>query len=276
MEEGLLTTDLFALSQPDSDLSVLFPQGPPVGSPAGKVYFLVTLRGNALVEIDGHQYRMHPNAFLFILPGHLLRCLVRSDDFSYRYLMYSFDFMADFPLLLKTGIADLVNDIPCLPVDDKARNVLVCYLDFIGFRFAESPDRLEVVKGLLFSFVLEVSRLYSDRELAVKSARPDKLVDRFFALLHKHYRRERTARFYADMLCVSDKHLMRNIKQQTGYTVHYWIADFVLREAKVLLKSTDKNVSEISDELRFPNSSFFARFFRKYVGISPQEYRKLG
>ena len=47
---------------------------------------------------------------------------------------------------------------------------------------------------------------------------------------------------------------MRTVKEQTGYSVHYWIADFLIQEAKLMLKSSDKSVIEISDELGFPNS----------------------
>ena len=67
--------------------------------------------------------------------------------------------------------------------------------------------------------------------------------------------------------------MMRSIKKQTGQTFHYWMADFILREAKLMLRSTDLSVTEIADKLSFPNSSSFARFFRKYTGFSPVQFR---
>lgn len=66
---------------------------------------------------------------------------------------------------------------------------------------------------------------------------------------------------------------MRTVKEQIGYSVHYWIADFLIQEAKLMLKSSDKSVIEISDELGFPNSSSFARFFRNHVNLSPLEFK---
>jgi hypothetical protein len=50
------------------------------------------------------------------------------------------------------------------------------------------------------------------------------------------------------------------------------MVDFILREAKLMLRSTDLSVTEIADKLSFPNSSSFARFFRKYTGFSPVQF----
>ncbi|MFL1684266.1 helix-turn-helix domain-containing protein [Coprobacter secundus] len=47
-----------------------------------------------------------------------------------------------------------------------------------------------------------------------------------------------------------------------------------MREAKFQLHSTDKSVTQIAEKLNFPNSSFFARFFRKHLGMTPLQFRK--
>lgn len=83
----------------------------------------------------------------------------------------------------------------------------------------------------------------------------------------------RDTTFYADQLCITTKHLSRVIQQVTGHTPSYWIADFTVREAKTLLKSTTLTVTELSERLNFSNSSFFARYFKRHAGVSPQEYR---
>lgn len=60
----------------------------------------------------------------------------------------------------------------------------------------------------------------------------------------------------------------------TSYTVYFWIEEFTVKEAKLLLRSTGASVIEIADMLNFPNSSFFAKFFRRHTGFSPVEFRK--
>jgi len=64
---------------------------------------------------------------------------------------------------------------------------------------------------------------------------------------------------------------MKNI---TGHSLYYWISEFSIKEAKILLKSSDKTITQISEELNFPNSSFFAKFFKKRTGFSPLKFRK--
>lgn len=64
------------------------------------------------------------------------------------------------------------------------------------------------------------------------------------------------------------------VKKKTGQTFHFWLTDFLLRQAKLLLLSTDMNVTQIAKSLHFPDSSAFAKFFRKGAGLSPLEYRE--
>ncbi|KAA6314445.1 hypothetical protein EZS27_034938 [termite gut metagenome] len=45
-------------------------------------------------------------------------------------------------------------------------------------------------------------------------------------------------------------------------------------EAKALLKSTNMTIQQISDELNFPSQSFFGKYFKRQVGVSPKEYKK--
>jgi AraC-like DNA-binding protein len=46
-------------------------------------------------------------------------------------------------------------------------------------------------------------------------------------------------------------------------------------EAKALLKSTDINLKNISELLCFYTPSHFGRFFKRYAGYTPKEYKKL-
>lgn len=52
-----------------------------------------------------------------------------------------------------------------------------------------------------------------------------------------------------------------------------WIIQNVITEAKYLLDNTDLSIKEIATKLNFPTQSFFGKYFKQYVGISPKEYR---
>lgn len=243
-------------------------------TPIGRVHFLLVLQGEARLQVDSHPQSLSKNTFLFLLPNMLLSSLSHSQDFRAQILFFDFEFMADFPLMLKAEISHTAAYAPCLTPDPPTADLLRNYFDFIHERYCAPENNEEIIKGLLFSLILEVNRLYARQETKVRVTRSAEITDRFFYLLHQHCKEEHHAAFYADKLCISDKHLMRTIRHKTGQTFHFWLSDFLMREARALLKSTDMSVQEIAEALHFPNSSFFARFFRKNQGIPPLQFRK--
>ena len=79
--------------------------------------------------------------------------------------------------------------------------------------------------------------------------------------------------FYADKLCLTPKYLSKLIKQASGRSAPDWIDDFVILEAKNLLKYTDLTIKEIVYKLHVPNPSVFFKFFKAHTGLTPSEYR---
>lgn len=100
-----------------------------------------------------------------------------------------------------------------------------------------------------------------------------RMSDQFLQLAQQNFKKERFLEFYANKLEVSPKHLSRTVKSQTGFSAVEWIERFVILEAKVLLKSSNLNIQQISDELNFPSQSFFGKYFKKITGMSPKEFR---
>ena len=64
---------------------------------------------------------------------------------------------------------------------------------------------------------------------------------------------------------------MRQISKRTP---NEWIDNYVVREIRVQLKSSTKSIKEISQEMNFPNQSFFGKYFREHTGLSPSAYRR--
>lgn len=96
----------------------------------------------------------------------------------------------------------------------------------------------------------------------------------FMKLVMKHYTIQHSAAFYADQLGLSLPHFCSTIKKATGNTPLEIIASVILMEAKARLKSTSDPVKNIALALGFSNLSFFNKFFKQHVGVTPQEYRE--
>ena len=96
---------------------------------------------------------------------------------------------------------------------------------------------------------------------------------KFVLAVSENFKSERQVSYYADRLCVSPKHLSAVAKELSGMTAGEWIERYVVMEAKMLLKSTNLSVQEISNRLNFSNQSFFGKYFKHQTGFSPSEYR---
>jgi len=83
----------------------------------------------------------------------------------------------------------------------------------------------------------------------------------------------RTAKDYADRLSVHVNHLNKVLKENTGKTTTHLISARILQEAKILLKQTDWNISEIAFSLGFEELAHFSNFFRKQTSLSPIAFR---
>ncbi len=93
------------------------------------------------------------------------------------------------------------------------------------------------------------------------------------AWVQKHLSEPIDTEAMAQAFHFSRPHLSRKFHQETGMT----LTDFILKkkseEAARLLAYTDKSLIAISDYLGFSSQSHFARVFKKYMGMTPTEYR---
>lgn len=96
------------------------------------------------------------------------------------------------------------------------------------------------------------------------------------AKLLADYNKTRNVAWYAEKLKISNIHLCTTVKKVTGNTCVEIISHMVIMDAKSQLKSTNIPIQEISNSLNFANTSFFGKYFKRYVGMSPLAYRNSG
>ena len=253
----------------------LFPFHKPRRNDLNGLIVIMITTGEGHLKINSKDYLVHPGTLISLLPFHLIENHYLSNNFTCKCLSYSFDFMIDFPFVLKSGISEKMGNKPYLSLTEEEFNHLDEFFVFISHQTAriDPPSREEITKALLFSFIAELSFIYSRQTVLVGTNRQKQIVDDFFRLLHKYHKQERSPSFYSNKLCMTSKYLSSILKQSTDCTLYQWITNFSLQEAKILLKSSDMTISQISEELNYPNSSFFARFFKKHTGMTPLQFR---
>lgn len=132
---------------------------------------------------------------------------------------------------------------------------------------------VEIVRAYLAAFVAEIDR----RSVAMHSPKSESgegLSDRFVAMVFEASDRRASIGDYAERLGVSAGTLYRAVKRSTGKTPLAWIDEAVVSEAKALLSHTDLTVNEIAARVGVLDPSYFSRFFRKQVGLTPIDFRE--
>lgn len=100
------------------------------------------------------------------------------------------------------------------------------------------------------------------------------LLERQFPIEENHPQvKLRTASDFAQQLNVHVNHLNRAVRTHSGKTTSQLIGDRLLQEAKILLKHSYWNVSEIAQALGFSETTHFNNFFKKHTGTSPLKFR---
>lgn len=100
------------------------------------------------------------------------------------------------------------------------------------------------------------------------------LVQKYFQLIERYFREHRFVDFYAQQLRVKPKYLSMLIHKKTGQDASKWIVHHVMLEAKALLALSDLPVKHIAEELHFVDISTFGKYFKRYSGMSPLEFRQ--
>jgi AraC-like DNA-binding protein len=137
----------------------------------------------------------------------------------------------------------------------------------------ENPYSFQALQHLLLSFFYSVGYKNSMSGNFQSPSSQSSIADRFLTLVQNNFRSQRFLDFYASSLKISTKYLSKVIKNFTGYSAVEWIDRYIILEAKVMLKSSHLTIQQISDELHFPSQSFFGKYFKKHVGMTPKDFR---
>ncbi len=240
--------------------------------------FTICLKGEATIKLNHREYTMKPNSIHFYTPGQIFTLINQSDDLVLESLLLSTDYIIKLPLPKDFELLKRMDAEPVHVINGKDLNNLIELSALVTRSYREEHNVFHENRtgALVFALLMEIGSHFSTMEQVKKSgmSRQESLTDDFFKLLFESFRKERKVTFYADKLCLTPKYLSMTIKEVTGHTVSRWINMMVIIEAKKLLKVTELTALQISEELNFPNPSFFGRFFKQHTGMTPLQFRK--
>ena len=148
-------TNKFGICPSTGHLSVLFPEKEAERTPSNKIFLAIVLQGGAMIEIDGKNHLIYTGTLIYLYPNHLVRQISHTEDLLLEYLWFEFEFLSDFPLLLKADISEYVGKNPCLQLKDKERQLVKKYYDLIAERYQESNEYIAITKDCCFPLFLK-------------------------------------------------------------------------------------------------------------------------
>ncbi len=179
-----------------------------------------------------------------------------------------------------------VRENPCLPLsreewDEIIRSQFEIAAEWRSGR--RDPLSNEILRTLFRTLAYRLCRLIDNRigegheslgtEVNPLRKRNNAYFNTFIEELSKHYMHARNVGFYAERLHLTPKYLTTLLRTTTGRTATEWIDEYVVLEAKNLLKHSPMNIQEIAYYLNFSNQSFFGRYFKQHTGMTPSAYR---
>lgn len=242
------------------------------------VGLIVCEKGYFCFDVDKKKFTARAGETVFLSEGNNFSIGELSDDLRVSILFYHIDPIRE---ILGSSIVAMylyttLTPEPCYVWTSGEESDLARYIALLGRhrKSAQNPFDNHECKLLLLALTYRLCSIYSRRIIEEKNVAGHK-IDTFIKLIRlieKYYMQERGVAFYADKLCLSPKYLSALSKSVCGYTVQELVFRAIIRKSIFWLKNTNKSVQEISDDLNFPNASFFGTFFKKQTGLAPSYY----
>lgn len=240
----------------------------------GIVILLCKADGGSIC-VDSKEYKLSKNNVVVLPENHIINNLSPSLMRESNVIAVSVDYILNMPSPIDTSIFSYSRYMSVIKIAEEKFDDLQSYYRFIYKESKEnSKYRMEIIHSIFFALILEILAEY-EKLIEIGDGASDikanNLSDRFFQLLATNYKKSRSVKFYAERLNLTPKYLSTAIKRVTGRPILDWIHEAILIDAKMLLRTTDMTVQEISEQLNFSSPSAFVQFFKKHTGKTPRK-----
>jgi AraC-like DNA-binding protein len=241
---------------------------------------LLVRRGSVDVELDLKHYKLEAGSLFVVFPEQVVRAKNVSENFDPICIACSKNMIDELIIRFDdtTRLILKIRENPLMQLERVEFEQMNASFEFLKKKF-ETTDmnscRLQILKNYLFGLLYECIGMRSEPAMTdVVKSRGQVLFSQFIDLVVEHHREQHSVKFYADELGITPKYLSAVAEEQTGKNAKRWIDEHIALDAKVLLRSSSRDIQKVSKILNFPDVSFFGKFFKRLVGVSPKTYRK--
>ena len=244
------------------------------------IAYVIVLEGSLTLELNTVPYQLEKNCSLFIDRKMVITGVKHSDDFRCVICALSTDIGFSFfnKSLMQSVMHLLANPVITMNQDEvdlmlKYYELLVFKMDHPEMNFARETVR-DIIRCFAYDLLSNITKHYSQNDGDDMLRQSDRIFRKFMLLLAENSNVNRSVKSYADELCVSPKYLTSVCRKHSDSTASELIATSVMSRVKQLLLYSDLSIKEVAGEMGFDNLSFFGKYVKKHLGLSPNHYRK--
>jgi AraC family transcriptional regulator, transcriptional activator of pobA len=250
-----------------------------------RLYYKISLiKGKNLVEYADKTVMIETQGILFATPKIPYRYTPQNKKQSGFFCVFTKEFLS------KSKIGLLIDDLPIYQHNSdfvyqlNDEQYLEMETIFKKMNVELSSDyafKYDLLRNYVMELIHIGQKLKPMESNTVSTNAASRISSLFIELLERQFPIEsdaqviqiKTALEFAKTLGIHINHLNKVLKETTGRNTTEIINGRITEEAKMLLKQTQWNISEIANSLGFDEVAHFSNFFKKHTSLSPLKYR---
>jgi len=261
------------------------------GMPAGRVrpmdhgIVIICTAGAAQFEYNGQTIQLNQNDLFLCMVRSVVEKFMSTPDFNCRQVWFSRGELWNMNMYVKNSLADVLplKLNPKVSLGDADISLFDQYFQQLCHHMRNSSQLLypEIVRSIVGTFLLEVLSVMrrglnkDNNNMIIDNGglHGKKLAERFLQLVEQSDGRIRRVDEFALMLNVTPKYLSKLLMDTMKIRPSDMVAFYTLQAIENRLRYTDMTMQQIADDLKFPNPSFFGKYFKEHAGMTPMEFR---
>jgi AraC family transcriptional activator of pobA len=259
------------------------PEKSKIQNPSRSDFFSIgiLIKGEVSFRLNLKDEKVSKNSLLFLSPNTVKQIINKSNDAEFCIVAFTSKF------LLQIGIQQ--HEVDMLSFILNSGHKIIALAEGESFTLLKLIEDLKqknqsieihpygdnILQYAFRIFLYEMAAIAKKYNIisSNKISRKQDLVIKFGHLLNLHYKEERSVKYYANSLAITPKYLTEVVHEVTGKPAGELIDEKVMQESKFLLSNPSFTIGQIADALHFSDQSFFRKFFKRHLGVSPSEYR---
>ncbi len=241
--------------------------------------------GQTQIELNGQTYNWKEGCLAMILPNTFLRNIKSSEDFMVDISVFSPNFTRNI-FNFQKDIWDIAMYIYSNPIKDTGHKkdlTFELYSQLLNAKINEEQNEYnkEIIRHLFYAMFCEILHEINSwipengRVIKNNLKQSDYIFKKFIEKVTADDGTHRSVSYYADLLFYSPKYLSKIVRNVSGKVPLEIIHAHATELIKYKLKNSDMSIKEISNYFKFPNPSFFGKYVKTHLGMSPKRFREM-